>query len=170
MSPRVCSFSLAVRRPSLRDSRLLNDDYGVFHDSEQESSHQEEAKVDEKKTCFRWAATALYYGSTVSDWFSRLRLDGGRIALLLYSTPLCQSMFDGRVVANVVATAADDDDDDRGDADAADDCCSTTCQLSIDILIITCEPCVIYHMFRLKCQSSYSPSKLTTLHYRDEIC
>lgn len=33
----------------MRDSRLLNDDYGVFHDSEQESSHQEEAKVDEKK-------------------------------------------------------------------------------------------------------------------------
>lgn len=32
----------------MRDSRLLNDDYGVFHDSEQESSHQEEAKVDEK--------------------------------------------------------------------------------------------------------------------------
>lgn len=32
---------------------------------------------------------------------------------------------------------ADDADDDDGD----DDCCSSTCQLDIDILIIRCEPC-----------------------------
>lgn len=33
--------------------------------------------------------------------------------------------------------AGADDSDDDGD----DDCCSFTCQLDIDILIITCEPC-----------------------------
>lgn len=32
--------------------------------------------------------------------------------------------------------AGADDADDDGD----DDCCSSTCQLDIDILIITCEP------------------------------
>lgn len=34
--------------------------------------------------------------------------------------------------------AGADDSDDDGD----DDCCSFTCQLDIDILIIRCEPCV----------------------------
>lgn len=33
--------------------------------------------------------------------------------------------------------AGADDADDDGD----DDCCSSTCQLDIDILIIRCEPC-----------------------------
>lgn len=42
---------------------------------------------------------------------------------------------------------ADDADDDDGD----DDCCSSTCQLDIDILIITCEPCGIHCMLVFIC-------------------
>lgn len=43
--------------------------------------------------------------------------------------------------------AGADDADDDGD----DDCCSSTCQLDIDILIITCEPCGIHCMLVFIC-------------------
>lgn len=43
--------------------------------------------------------------------------------------------------------AGADDADDDGD----DDCCSFTCQLDIDILIIRCEPCGIHCMLVFIC-------------------
>lgn len=53
---------------------------------------------------------------------------------MLLFAPINVRADDAKVDA-AAATAAGD----RGDA-ADDDCCSTTCQLSIDILIITREP------------------------------